>query len=87
MAASLLKAVGLAELITPTLAEYEALALRLARDPASLAAPQGQADRNRDTMPLFDTQSATRHIEAAYQTMADIARRKEMPRSFNVQRT
>src|SRR6202043_4116500 len=33
VAASLLKAIGLDALITRTLAEYEALALRLARDP------------------------------------------------------
>ncbi len=37
VAASLLKAIGLDALITPTLAEYEALALRLSRDPAYLA--------------------------------------------------
>ena len=37
VAASLLKAIGLDALITRTLAEYEALALRLARDPAYLA--------------------------------------------------
>jgi predicted O-linked N-acetylglucosamine transferase (SPINDLY family) len=87
VAASLLKAIGLDELITPTLAEYEALALRLTRDPAYLAALRGRLIRNRDGSPLFDTQSATRHIETAYQTMADIARRNEKPRSFNVART
>jgi hypothetical protein len=40
--------------------------------------------RNRDTCLLFDTPSATRHIEAAYQTMAEIARRHERPGSFKV---
>jgi predicted O-linked N-acetylglucosamine transferase (SPINDLY family) len=87
VAASLLKAIGLDELITHTLAEYEALALRLARDPAYLAALKDRLIRHRDTFPLFDTQSATRHIETAYQIMADIARRREKPRSFNVERT
>jgi protein O-GlcNAc transferase len=84
VAASLLKAIGLDELITRTLADYEALALRLARDGAHLAALKDRLIRNRDTFPLFDTQGATRHIESAYRTMADIARRREKPRSFSV---
>jgi protein O-GlcNAc transferase len=84
VAASLLKAIGLDALITSTLAEYEALALRLARDPAYLATLKERLVRNRDESPLFDTQRATRHIETAYQTMAGIARRNERPRSFNV---
>jgi protein O-GlcNAc transferase len=87
VAASLLKAIDLDELITRSLTEYEALALRLARDPAYLAALKDTLKRNRDTYPLFDTQSATRHIEAAYLTMAEIARRNERPRSLNVERT
>jgi protein O-GlcNAc transferase len=84
VAASLLKAIGLDALITSTFAEYEALALRLAGDPVHLAALKDRLIRNRDRSPLFDTQSATRHIETAYQTMAEIARRHEKPRSFNV---
>ncbi len=83
VAASLLRAIDLDELITRTLAEYEALALRLARDPGYLAMIKDTLARNRDTSPLFDTQSATRHIEIAYRTMADIARRGEKPRSFS----
>src|SRR5580704_15829537 len=86
VAASLLKAIGLDALITRSLAEYEALALRLARDPAYLAALKDRLIRNREASLLFDTQSATRHIEIAYRTMADIARRNEKPRSFNVER-
>ena len=85
VAASLLKAIGLDALITRTLAEYEALALRLARDPAYLATVRDTLNRNRGTCLLFDTQSATRHIETAYQTMAEIARRRQKPRSFTVE--
>ena len=84
VAASLLKAIGLDALITRTLGEYEALALRLARDPAYLATLKDTLHRNRDTCLLFDTQSATRHIETAYLTMVEIARRLEQPRGFNV---
>jgi protein O-GlcNAc transferase len=87
VAASLNKAIGLDALITRSLAEYEALALRLARDPAYLVNLKDNLIRNRDGSLLFDTQRATRDIEAAYQTMADIVRRNEKPRSFNVQRT
>lgn len=87
VAASLLKAIGLDAMITRTLGEYEALALRLARDPAYLATLKDTLNRNRDTCLLFDTQSATRHIEAAYLTMAEIARHGEKPRSFNVEPT
>ncbi|MGA8496214.1 MAG: tetratricopeptide repeat protein [Xanthobacteraceae bacterium] len=86
VAASLLKAIGLDALIMRTLAEYEVLALRVASDPAYLASLTDTLIRNRDGSLLFDTQSATRHIETAYQTMADIARRNEKPRRFNVER-
>jgi protein O-GlcNAc transferase len=69
VAASLLRAVGLPELVTTSLEDYEALALRLAREPSSLAAVKDKLARNRETQPLFDTARFTRHIEAAYITM------------------
>ena len=67
--ASLLRAIGLPELITCSPAEYEALALALARDPGRLTAIRDKLRRNRTTEPLFDTQRLTRHLEAAYSTM------------------
>jgi len=84
VAASLLKAVGLDELITRSAAEYEALALSLARDPARLASIRDKLARNRNTFPLFDTARATRQIESAYLTMAGIWRSGAKPRSFSV---
>ena len=69
VAASLLSALGLPELITRSLEEYEALALKLARDPALLASLRGKLAQNRETFPLFDTPRLTRHIEAAYKAM------------------
>jgi protein O-GlcNAc transferase len=69
VAASLLKAIGVPELITTSLEDYEALALRLARDPALLGTIKDKLLRNRDTSPLFDTARFTRHLEAAYSTM------------------
>jgi protein O-GlcNAc transferase len=85
VAGSLLKAVGLDELIASSLQEYEALALKLAQDQAYLAAIKNRLVRNRDTSILFDTKRATRHIESAYLTMVDILRRGESPRSFAVE--
>ncbi len=84
VAGSLLSAVGLPELITHSLAEYEALALKLARDPALLAAVKQKLARNRATYPLFNTERFTRHIEAAYTTMWERYQRGEPPQSFAV---
>ena len=69
VAASVLRAIGLPELITTSLDEYEALALRLAREPGLLATITSKLAQNRDTYPLFDTPRFTRHIESAYATM------------------
>ena len=85
VAGSLLKAVGLDELITRSLQEYEILALKLAQDQAQLAAIKDKLVRSRDSSILFDTKRATRHIELAYLTMVDILRRGESPRSFAVE--
>ena len=69
VAASLVRAVGLDELVTHSLEDYEVTALQLARDPAYLRALRDRLARNRTTYPLFDTGRFTRHIEAAYTTM------------------
>jgi protein O-GlcNAc transferase len=84
VAASLLEAVGLPELATHSLAEYESLALRLARDPSALRALSERLEQNRATSLLFDTDRLRRHIEAAYRTMWEIWQRGERPRSFAV---
>jgi predicted O-linked N-acetylglucosamine transferase (SPINDLY family) len=82
--ASLLYAVGLPELAVPSLEDYEVLALKLAREPALLAALKAKLARNRDTTPLFNTERFTRHIEAAYTNMWDRWQRGEAPQSFSV---
>ena len=82
--ASLLHAVGLPELITRTLDEYEALALRLAREPGSLAQIKAKLMANRDTCPLFDSARTTRHIEAAYTAIWERHRRGEPPAGFAI---
>ena len=81
----LLHAVGLPELITGNLDDYEALALRLATDPTLHADTRRKLDRNRTTSPLFDSARLCRHIESAYATMWEMSRRGERPRSFTVE--
>jgi protein O-GlcNAc transferase len=83
--ASMLKAADLPELVTSSLEDYEALALKLATDPALLQATRRKLGDNRPTCPLFDSDRFRRHIEAAYTAMWDIYQRGESPRSFCVE--
>ena len=85
VAASLLAAIGLPELVTSNLDAYEALILKLTRDPALLNSFRLRLQRNRSTHPLFDTDRFRRNIEAAYTKMHEIAERGEAPRSFSVE--
>ena len=66
VAASLLKAVGLPELIATSQAAYEALAIELASTPDRLAQIRNTLQNNRLTSPLFDTPRFTRRLEAAF---------------------
>jgi len=84
VAASLLDAVGLPELVTDSLDGYEARALALARAPGELARLKERLARNRFTCPLFDTERFRRHIEAAYVTMWERYERGLPPASFAV---
>jgi predicted O-linked N-acetylglucosamine transferase (SPINDLY family) len=79
-----LHAVGLPELVTFSLADYEALALKLASDPALLGSLRQKLAHNRERYPLFDTGRFTRHIETAYTTMWERHQRGEPPESFAV---
>jgi predicted O-linked N-acetylglucosamine transferase (SPINDLY family) len=69
VAASLLGAVGLPELITTSLDEYEATALALARDPSLLKSYRDRLTHDPANLSLFDTRGTTRMIEAAYEGM------------------
>ena len=69
VAASLLNAVGLPELITHSREEYEALALDLVKNRERLLRFRTELDTNRLTKPLFDTALFAQHIEAAYEEM------------------
>ena len=67
--ASLLAAAGLPDLVTTSPAQYEALAIALARAPERLGAMREQLDQGRLIAPLFDTMRFTRNLEAAYTQM------------------
>ena len=87
VAASLLSAIGLPELITADLGAYEALALALARDPGLLRSFRARLAQNRASHPLFDTDRFRRAIETAYRRMWEIAQHGEAPYAFQVPAT
>ena len=84
VASSLLSAIDLPELVTKSLPEYEALALKLATDPSLLHSLRRRLEQNRSTHPLFNSERFRRHIEAAYDTMWHFYQDGEAPRSFRV---
>jgi protein O-GlcNAc transferase len=86
VAASLVRAVGLDELVTSSLQDYEALAVKLANDPSLLRALRERLARNRMTHPLFDTARFARHVEAAYTAMWQRYQRGEVAQAFAVGR-
>jgi predicted O-linked N-acetylglucosamine transferase (SPINDLY family) len=71
VAASLLRAVGLPELVTASLADYEARAVELAKDRAQLTALRRRLDGARRTAPLFDGQRSARDLESLYLRMVE----------------
>jgi predicted O-linked N-acetylglucosamine transferase (SPINDLY family) len=78
VAASLLTALEMPELIAENQEAYEALALTLARQPEKLAALRAKLAEKKHSAPLFDTARTTRHVEAAYRIMLE----KNQPESF-----
>ena len=85
VAASLLHAVGLPELVTGSEEEFVAKAVALACDPGARTALKHKLAANRPTTPLFDTARWTRHAEAAYEEMHARSQRGEAPAAFRVE--
>jgi protein O-GlcNAc transferase len=85
VAASLLNAVGMGELVAENPAVFEALALQLAQDRPQLNALRDKLAQNRGSAALFDTDLYRRHIESAYKTMWEQAIRGARPQSFMVE--
>jgi predicted O-linked N-acetylglucosamine transferase (SPINDLY family) len=85
VAASLLAAAGLSELIAVSLDDYEALALNLALDSGRLHEVREKLMRNRLSCALFDTERYRRDIESAYVTMWQNWQAGRPARSFRVE--
>ena len=84
VAASLLTAAGLPELIASDFDRYEQLALQLAREPAKLVALCAKMAARRTTCPLFDTPRFVRNLERAFVGMWRNYEAERPPRAFEV---
>ena len=84
VAASLLTAIKLPELITHTQDEFEARAITLATDVSMLSNVKLKLERNRLTTPLFNTRLFAQHIEAAYETMYERYQADLPPESMEI---
>jgi predicted O-linked N-acetylglucosamine transferase (SPINDLY family) len=87
VAASLLNAIGVPELITSRQEDYEALAIELASQPEKLKAIRQKLQRNRLTTPLFDTALFTRNLEQAYAQMFERYQAGLQPQHMQVSTT
>jgi predicted O-linked N-acetylglucosamine transferase (SPINDLY family) len=71
VAASLLQAIGLPELIVESVTQYENLAVAIAAEPGKAAHLKQRLAANSKSYPLFDTQRFTRNLEEAYRRMLE----------------
>lgn len=85
VAASILTAVGLPELVTGNFEEYESLAQRLASEPLVLRKLREKLAANRLKCAFFDSDRYRRHIESAYTTMWQFWQDHQVPGSFAVE--
>jgi protein O-GlcNAc transferase len=85
VSASILTALGVPELITSSLEEYQTLAVRLAHRREALHDIRQKLISNRKTAPLFDTPRFVLNLEKAYKQMWDIYLNGEMPRHLEIE--
>ena len=86
VAASLLAAVRLPDLVTATPEAYESLAIELATRPGKLKGMREQLAVSRHAAPLFDTGNFARHLESAYSAMLERCRAGLPPDTIHVER-
>lgn len=84
MCASVLKAIGLPELITSSTLEYEAKAIELVKNPELLQSIKHKLSVNKHSTALFDTGTFCQSLEMAYQTMHERSRSDLLPCTFSV---
>ncbi len=82
VAASLLTAIGMPELVTRSMIDYEQLAIHLAGDAQAMEALRQKLAANRLTTPLFDTDLFRRNLESAYTAMWQAWENGEPARGF-----
>jgi len=85
VAGSLLHAIGMPELVTESLGDYEQTALALAGAPQRLAALRHELQTNRDASALFDLPKCALNIEAAYTRMWQNWRSGQKPVAFSIE--
>ncbi len=85
VAGSLLSALGVSELVTASLEDYERTALALIREPDRLRVLRRKIERQRDVNSLFDLPKLTGAIEAAYQRMWRRWLAQEQPAAFAIE--
>lgn len=85
VAASLLNAIDMPELIKSTQEEYEAMAIELATNSTRLEAIKNKLEKNRLTKPLFNPTLFAKHIEAAYAEMYWRHQAGQKPEKIDVQ--
>jgi predicted O-linked N-acetylglucosamine transferase (SPINDLY family) len=78
-------AVGMPELITESLEEYERAALALASDPRRLIALRQKLQKNREASALFDLPKLAGNIEAAYARMWQTRLSGQRPAAFSIE--
>lgn len=81
---SLLRAVGLDELVADDIAGYRDIAVALARVPARLTAIRQRLQQNLATAPLFDTARFVANLETAYETMWQHLCAGDLPRVLEI---
>jgi len=86
VAASLLTAIGLPELIASSPEHYEDLAVHLAAHPRQLAETRQRLGEQRGTAPLFDTPLFARNLEAAYTAIYERLQANLAPEHLDVRR-
>jgi predicted O-linked N-acetylglucosamine transferase (SPINDLY family) len=84
VAASLLNAVGLPELIATSAEQYEKMAISLATDRDRLARIRAKLHRNRTSAPLFDSELSTRYLELAYVDIYERYQQGLLPKRIDV---
>ena len=84
MAGSLLRTMGLFELMANDLEDYERKARELAEHPEMLAGLKAKVRERRQTSPLFDAARFARHLEAAYRAMWERYARGAAPAAISI---